>query len=208
MFGIACQVHFSGRRDPPRRTPSPEESTFFTLPLSLIREYINYEFLDIKSKLTFKYDLEQVIDDWVLITFLLGNDFIPNLPTLFIERDAITPLFEGYKSVMPTLDGYLNECGKLNLVRFEKFISKLGEYDVKNFQDKYVNFNGTASKSTTQTAELDEGTSMVTDLSVDGRVRQSLRQKMTTNAEQMVRMGNLKILHQIIKVTTNFLIYI
>ena len=48
-----------------KRTTVPEEMTFYLLHLSLFREYLGYEFADLKEKLKFPYDLERIIDDWV-----------------------------------------------------------------------------------------------------------------------------------------------
>ena len=39
-----------------------------------------------EKKLSFDYDLECIIDDWVLMGFLVGNDFIPNLPKMHIKQ--------------------------------------------------------------------------------------------------------------------------
>ena len=36
--------------------------------------------------LPFPYDLERIIDDWVLMGFLVGNDFIPHLPNMHIRQ--------------------------------------------------------------------------------------------------------------------------
>ncbi|KXJ17198.1 5'-3' exoribonuclease 2 [Exaiptasia diaphana] len=38
------------------------------------------------STLSFPYDLERVIDDWILMGFLVGNDFIPHLPHMHIKQ--------------------------------------------------------------------------------------------------------------------------
>lgn len=109
-----------------------------------MREYINLEFYDLWDSLPFKYNLENIIDDWVLMGFLVGNDFIPHLPHLHINKEALPILYRTYKEVMPTLDGYLNNGGKLHLGRFEKFMKKLAEFDLENFNDlnadlKYFN---------------------------------------------------------------------
>ena len=58
-----------------------------------------------QSKLTFEYSLERVIDDWVLMGFLVGNDFIPHLPHIHIHQDCLPLLWQTYKTVLPTLDG-------------------------------------------------------------------------------------------------------
>ncbi|XP_050708654.1 5'-3' exoribonuclease 1-like isoform X2 [Eriocheir sinensis] len=131
------EVRFGGKKDN-QRTPTPEETTFHLLHLSLMREYINYEFYDLRAALPFPYDLESVIDDWVLMGFLVGNDFIPHLPHLHINKEALPKLYMTYKAVLPTLDGYLNQGGELHLGRFEKFMAKLSEFDFENFQETYA----------------------------------------------------------------------
>ncbi|XP_008211726.2 5'-3' exoribonuclease 1 [Nasonia vitripennis] len=112
---------------------TPEESDFHLLHLSLFREYLGYEFAPIKSKLKFEFDLEKIIDDWVLIGFLVGNDFIPQLPHLNIVNGALPLLYSVYIEVLPTLDGYINEAGELNLSRFEKYIKSLSHVEHKIF---------------------------------------------------------------------------
>ncbi|XP_018025954.1 5'-3' exoribonuclease 1-like, partial [Hyalella azteca] len=121
----------------PKRPTATEETTYLWLHLSLLREYINHDFEDISHKLSFKYDLERIIDDWVFMLFVLGNDFIPRLPIMHIDNDVLPELFDAYKSVMPELDGYLNEAGILNLPRFQKFMAKLAKFDYEKFLERH-----------------------------------------------------------------------
>ena len=51
------------------------------------REYLNYEFKELEC-LDF-FNLESIIDDWVLMGFLVGNDFIPNLPNMHINKETV-----------------------------------------------------------------------------------------------------------------------
>ncbi|CAH0700170.1 unnamed protein product [Spodoptera exigua] len=120
------------------RATSPEETNFYLLHLSLLREYLEQEFISIKDKLPFEYDLEKIVDDWVLMGFLVGNDFIPNLPNMHISNDALPVLYNTYMTVLPTLDGYINESGDLNLKRFEVFMQELAKIDMEKFQDTYA----------------------------------------------------------------------
>lgn len=90
-----------------QRASSPDENNFFLLHLSLLRDYLEQEFLALKEDLDFEYDMEKIIDDWVLMGFLVGNDFIPPLPHLHIHNDALPLLFDIYKTVIKKLDGEL-----------------------------------------------------------------------------------------------------
>jgi len=130
------EVRFGGKKSQAnKRTPTPEETTFHLLHLSLLREYLDYEFQELK-KLPF-YNAENIIDDWVLMGFLVGNDFIPHLPNMHINKGALPELYETYKAVLPSLGGYINEGGTLNLKRFEKFMLKLSESELEKFDDIY-----------------------------------------------------------------------
>ena len=55
--------------------------------------------------MSFEFDIEQIIDDWILLGFLVGNDFIPNLPNFHINHDALPYLFGVYKDFIVTSDG-------------------------------------------------------------------------------------------------------
>lgn len=70
--------------------------------------------------------------------FLVGNDFIPNLPHFHINKGALPLLYTAYIEVLPTLDGYINENGMLNLPRFEKFMERLTLIDYEHFNDIYA----------------------------------------------------------------------
>ncbi|BFZ23484.1 hypothetical protein BsWGS_26524 [Bradybaena similaris] len=140
------EVRFGGKRDKNKRPVTPEETTFHLLHLSLMRDYLAYEFSDIKDKLPFPWDLEKIIDDWILMGFLVGNDFIPHLPHLHIHHDALPLLWQTYKNVLPTLDGYLNESGHLNLPRFEKYFEELSKFDVQTFESAFSDLRFLESK--------------------------------------------------------------
>ncbi|KAG7457013.1 hypothetical protein MATL_G00241860 [Megalops atlanticus] len=139
------EVRFGGRKAQKRIT-APEETTFHLLHLSLMREYIDYEFSEVRNKISFEYDLERIIDDWILMGFLVGNDFIPHLPHLHINHDALPLLYRTYISVLPTLTGYLNENGNLNLVNFQKYLDKLSEFDREHFSEVFVDLKWFESK--------------------------------------------------------------
>ncbi|XP_006162366.1 5'-3' exoribonuclease 1 isoform X3 [Tupaia chinensis] len=138
------EVRFGGKKT--QRVCAPEETTFHLLHLSLMREYIDYEFSALKEKITFKYDIERIIDDWILMGFLVGNDFIPHLPHLHINHDALPLLYGTYITILPELGGYINESGHLNLPRFEKYLVKLSDFDREHFSEVFVDLKWFESK--------------------------------------------------------------
>ncbi|KAI0236329.1 5'-3' exoribonuclease 1, partial [Lamellibrachia satsuma] len=153
MLGlISHEPHFSLLREEvkftktQKRSTAPEETVFHLLHLSLFREYLDYEFGELKTKLPFEFSLENIIDDWVLMGFLVGNDFIPHLPHFHIHTECLPRLWKTYKQMLPTLDGYLNKGGTLNLVRFQKYLDVLAEYDVESFNERYADLKWMESK--------------------------------------------------------------
>ncbi|XP_017777725.1 PREDICTED: 5'-3' exoribonuclease 1 [Nicrophorus vespilloides] len=155
MLGLCThEPHFSLLREEVRfgkssnrRKDAPEQTTFFLLHLSLMREYLELEFSQLKTSLPFDFNIENIIDDWVLMGFLVGNDFIPNLPNLHINKGALSTLYTAYINVLPTMDGYINESGQLNLERFEKFMAALCTIDMDHFTEQYTDLKFFESKT-------------------------------------------------------------
>ncbi|XP_053379748.1 5'-3' exoribonuclease 1-like isoform X2 [Mercenaria mercenaria] len=161
------EVRFGGKKDSRNKRPqTPEETTFHLLHLSLFREYLDFEFSDLKEKLTtFEYNLENVIDDWVLMGFLVGNDFIPHLPNLHINHDALPLLWRTYMEVLPSCGGYINNGGHLNLERFEMYLTALSKFDFDTFSEQAGDLKWLESKKAEASAEKSEVLSAARKLS-------------------------------------------
>lgn len=93
----------------------PEKKPFIFLDVSILREYLEIE-LNVHSAL-FAFDLERAIDDWVLLIFFVGNDFLPHLPSLEIREGAIDVLLKIWKLEMHRMGGYITNNGHLELSR-------------------------------------------------------------------------------------------
>lgn len=85
--------------------------------LSLLREYFQKDFGHLKNKLKFKYDVERILDDFVLLALLVSNKF---LPTIDIGDRALEIALNVYKKVLPDCKGYIQEDGKVDLSRLQK----------------------------------------------------------------------------------------
>ena len=70
--------------------------------------------------------MERVVDDFIFLCFLVGNDFLPHIPCLKITDGGIDCLMILYKIVKPQLDDYLTNCGRLNLEGVNLFLKHLG----------------------------------------------------------------------------------
>ncbi|KAF8648106.1 hypothetical protein AX16_006403 [Volvariella volvacea WC 439] len=129
-----------------KHNSGPKYTNFFLFHLSLMREYLDMEFRDIQDQLPFKYSLERVIDDFVLLAVFVGNDFLPNLPDLHIHSNGFGKLFDVYKSVLPCLDGYLNENGTINTKRLQVVLDEMVIWEREIFEKDYADMNWVKEK--------------------------------------------------------------
>lgn len=113
-----------------------EHQNFYLLHLSLVREYLELEFQELKEPgaLNFPFDMEHVIDDFILMAFFVGNDFLPNLPNLHINEGALSLMFTIYKDVLRKMGGYINEEGVINLKRLGTLVEAMSVFEYRFFE--------------------------------------------------------------------------
>ncbi|KAI8345316.1 XRN 5'-3' exonuclease N-terminus-domain-containing protein [Choanephora cucurbitarum] len=114
------EVNF-GRQNQ-KKKQSLDSQNFYLMHLSLMREYLEMEFKSIGDNLSFKYDFERILDDFILLALFVGNDFLPNLPNLHINEGALGLMFKIYKEVLPTCDSYIQDGGKVNMTGLQKIL--------------------------------------------------------------------------------------
>jgi 5'-3' exonuclease len=121
-------------------TKFTKQSDFQLLHLSILREYLTIEFgygLDPNT-----YNVESIIDDWVFLTFLVGNDFLPHMPTLDIGDGAFDLLFDTYKEHrLEWGEGeYLTRAGEItDAARLEAFLAQIGAAETEIFEKREEN---------------------------------------------------------------------
>ena len=92
-----------------------------------------------------RFDKERLIKDYVFISFFIGNDFIPQLPSLKIRNKGYNIIIETYKSVFLELNEYLVKDEKNGIInnRFlYDFLYKLSLIEPNllcNIHTNYVN---------------------------------------------------------------------
>lgn len=148
MLGlISHDPHFSLLREEvtfgrkAKKTTSLANSNMFLLHLSLLREYLDMEFQSVAASISFEYNLERIIDDWILMGFFVGNDFLPHLPGLHINEGALESIWKIYKEILPEAGGYLNDQGTISLPRLQLLLDKLSEYEKQRFEEEYMDAN-------------------------------------------------------------------
>ncbi|CAN0431254.1 unnamed protein product, partial [Scytosiphon promiscuus] len=77
------------------------------------------------AQLPFKFELERVIDDFVFMCVLVGNDFLPNIPHLDISDGALNHMMNMYKVLLPKMGGYLTKKDQIHHGRLEMFMHEV-----------------------------------------------------------------------------------
>lgn len=97
--------------------------TFHFVSLWVLRQYLEK---DLKPhKLQFTWNLEYALDDFIFLCFSAGNDFIPSLPGLSIQRGAVLDIIRKYRENLPILGAYLTKNGGIDLERTAYFMAQL-----------------------------------------------------------------------------------
>lgn len=134
-----------------------EHQNFYLMHLCIVREYLELEFQELKQEgvMSFPFNMENVIDDFILMAFFVGNDFLPNLPHLHINEGALATMFRIYKKVLPRCDGYVNEGGKVNLQRLGLLLAELSKEEYRFFEHENENKSWLQGKRMIENAELE-----------------------------------------------------
>lgn len=116
-----------------------KEAQYQLLNLAVLREYIE---VDLALGCGYSVDKERLVDDFIFLTFLVGNDFLPHLPTLDIGEHAFDLIFSLYKELLEEKEGYLTKDGELcDLPRLERLFAMIGQQEAeilanREFEDK------------------------------------------------------------------------
>jgi 5'-3' exoribonuclease 1 len=108
---------------------------FELLELSSLRKLLSIQFRKFSDQLE-NYSLERVVDDFVFMCMLVGNDFLSHCPHLEIDGGAISLMMTTYIDLLPEWRGYLTDREKINPERFEHFMYHLAVYEEEHFKKR------------------------------------------------------------------------
>ncbi|AFZ79041.1 5'-3' exoribonuclease 2, putative [Theileria equi strain WA] len=135
-------------------------SNYVLLHIGILREYILNDLIENPKLRKDVKIMDRVVDDFVLITLFVGNDFLPHLLLANIPEgglDAVLGIYKGYitesikskplDSIWLTCD-----CGEINFDNFLSFITRWAKYETNCIQNKLLaepaKKNGKVEKST------------------------------------------------------------
>ncbi|UKK00630.2 5'-3' exoribonuclease 1 [Theileria orientalis] len=78
----------------------------------------------------------RLTDDFSLLSFLAGNDFLPHLPTVELCNSSFNDLINTYYKMLPKFRGFLTESYKINMSRLQQLMKELSKLELKYFKQK------------------------------------------------------------------------
>jgi 5'-3' exoribonuclease 1 len=84
------------------------------------------------------FDFERIVDDFILLSFLVGNDFIPSIPHFDIADGSMEMIMDTYHNLLPTLGGYVTDKGSIHLNRLELIFAELARREPLYFQHRAI----------------------------------------------------------------------
>lgn len=115
-----------------RENPYKYENEYYYIDISSIRETIVNVLLCDHSLLDDKIH----INDFILMIFLTGNDFLPHIPTIEIIEGGVENLFETYRLVSKQHGSLTTSVNTLNINALQSFIGTLGLFEKQFLEEK------------------------------------------------------------------------
>ena len=97
-----------------------------------------------KNESVKKFNQDRAVDDFVYICFVVGNDFLPNIPSIEIVEGGIDVMLEVYRKVGENY-GHLTRSLNTGIYfvkkPFETFIGEIGSFEKGLIEEKMNNIN-------------------------------------------------------------------
>ncbi|EGR32559.1 hypothetical protein IMG5_077960 [Ichthyophthirius multifiliis] len=146
MLGLSTHIKYvSILREEMRHIPNISKAAkreiqinqFQIIYLNIVREYLDLEYKQLQGEMkNLKYDIENIIDDFLLICFFIGNDFIPRLYCFNIREGQFEILIQIYKNYIKEAKEYLNNMGYINWKGMYELIKQISNYEKEFIGDK------------------------------------------------------------------------
>jgi len=121
------------KRQQPRDPLAFSRYDFEILEVALLREMIELQLAQVDPRLD---DKERLVDDFVFVCMLVGNDFLPHLPHLDILSGALDLSLNIYRDLLPRLGGFVTDKARVHLPRFELVAAALARFEPDYFDKR------------------------------------------------------------------------
>jgi 5'-3' exoribonuclease 1 len=109
---------------------------FELLEIKSLRQMLALQFRQFadSGRLRVQFELERIIDDFVFMCVLVGNDFLPHVPHLEIDNGALSLMMSNYIDLLEEWGDYLTRKEKIHPQRFEQLLYNLSIYEEEHFK--------------------------------------------------------------------------
>lgn len=128
---ITHEYHVSILRNQLNETFQPDHSRFSYFNLETFRNCLKFDFADITNM-----NFENVVDDFVFLCFLVGNDFLPHVPLISIKAKSIELLLDHYVRYFSS-HLYLTKNGEVNFSRLHEFLQTFVANEKEELKKQY-----------------------------------------------------------------------
>jgi 5'-3' exoribonuclease 1 len=112
------------------------KNDFEVLELSSLRQLLAIQFRRFADdgSLKAEFSLDRIVDDFVFMCMLVGNDFLSHMPHMEIDGGAISLMMSTYIELLPEWGNYLTKRERIHPQRFEQFLYNLAVYEEEHFK--------------------------------------------------------------------------
>ena len=131
-ININVKIHNNIKKDPIKDV----EHDLIYVAISNVKQSLNKYMQD-----SIRIENMNFCDDFIILCFLLGNDFLPHFPSIDIYKEGLEYVLEMYKEIYLDLRQNLlikNQDIKINNEFIKMLFKKLGNCEDKYFSDTYV----------------------------------------------------------------------
>eukprot|EP01059_Diplonema_ambulator_P036669 TRINITY_DN9244_c1_g2_i1.p1 TRINITY_DN9244_c1_g2~~TRINITY_DN9244_c1_g2_i1.p1 ORF type:complete len:495 (+),score=206.50 TRINITY_DN9244_c1_g2_i1:34-1485(+) len=135
----------------------PMADQFVLFHVETFRNYLTIDFCQHDNKMIKSFNWAPCYNDFVVMCFFVGNDFLPGIPTLNIHEGVMAKMFEIYHNDILQQGMYLTSHNKkLNWSAIRLFLGKLGERELEMIKarEKEEEDYNTRQRRYNPTAEL------------------------------------------------------
>ncbi|GMH36381.1 hypothetical protein BSKO_04249 [Bryopsis sp. KO-2023] len=81
---------------------------------------------------------ERMLDDFVFLTFMVGNDFLPSIPSLDIydRGGGLDLLMHAYKCMRQKNDAFITDRGMVNFAKLKKLLQEVAKDEEESYKRK------------------------------------------------------------------------
>jgi 5'-3' exonuclease len=99
-------------------------------------------YCEITSKIDIEPEINNIINDFIFISYFMGNDFLPHIPSINIKQNGLDILLEAYVDTLDLLNAhFFNKEMKINnkflLIFLKKLADQENDFFIKQYRKQY-----------------------------------------------------------------------